>query len=193
MKKIIALFLFLIICLSGCDKVSTTSNESAVNTLIQDFDVAVSWANYSDDDKIYSHALNTDKMIISSVQHLPIYKFDTLKDLKQFKDAFGETLSMKNGYDEVPSFEVATAKYDDVFFEENTLMLVYVVANNSSHRYGVNSIFCDEKSFCIHIEETTGLKLVDTAMAGWFVTVAVADSAVTNCTEFDADLNNIEN
>lgn len=27
-------------------------------------------------------------------------------------------------------------------------------------------------------------------MAGWFVTVAVPDSMVEHCTEFDADLNN---
>ena len=42
----------------------------------------------------------------------------------------------------------------------------------------------------MHIAETTNAEEVDTAMAGWFVTVAVSDELIMNCTEFDADLNN---
>ena len=154
------------------------------------FDIAVSYANWTEESEIYFGALNKDKMAISSVQHLPIYKFDTFEELEQFKLAFGETLSMEHGWDEVSSFNDTTATYDKNFFEDNTLMLVYVSANNSSHRYGVSEIFCDGTHFCIHIEETTGLEEVDTAMAGWFITVAVPDSMVAKCTEFDADLNN---
>ena len=97
---------------------------------------------------------------------------------------------MDGSWDEVPSFNNATAKYDSAFFEDNSLMLIYVSANNSTHRFKVHSIGYDEKSFCVHIAETTNAEEVDTAMAGWFVTVAVSDELIMNCTEFDADLNN---
>ncbi len=171
----------------------TENNQINNSAKGQDFDVVLSFANYTDASEIYFGALNRGKMAISSIQHLPIYKFNTFEDLEQFKLTFGEIFSMKSGWDEVPSFNDATIKYDKTFFEENTLLLVYVSSNNSTHRFGVNNIFCDGKSFSIHLEETTKAETVDTAMAGWFVTVAVTDSMIENCTEFDADLDNFEN
>ena len=80
--------------------------------------------------------------------------------------------------------------YDETFFDENTLLLVYVGANSGTYRFGVSSVFCAENSFCIHIEQTNNPEVVTDDMAGWFITVAVPDSMVENCTEFDADLNN---
>ena len=156
----------------------------------QVYDVALSFANWTDDSKIYTSSLNLSKMQSNSIKHLPIYKFDSLKDLKQFKESFGDILTMDNGWDEVPSFNEATAKYDAKFFEDNCLMLVYVSASNSTHRFGLGSIGWDEKSFCINVVETTGKEFVDAAMAGWFLTVAVSKDSIATCTEFDADLNN---
>ena len=160
------------------------------STNVHSFESTVSYANWAEASEIYFGALNREKMAISSVQHLPIYRFDTLNDLEQFKRTFGDTFTMDGSWDEVPSFNNATAKYDSAFFEDNSLMLIYVSANNSTHRFKVHSIGYDEKSFCVHIAETTNAEEVDTAMAGWFVTVAVSDELIMNCTEFDADLNN---
>lgn len=154
------------------------------------YDVTLSFANWTDDSKIYTSSLNLSKMQSNSIQHLPIYKFDSLKDLKQFKETFNDILTMDSGWDEVPSFNEATAKYDTKFFEDNCLMLVYVSASNCTHRFVLGSIGWDEKSFCINVVETTGEELVDEAMAGWFLTVAVEKETIASCTEFDADLNN---
>lgn len=157
------------------------------------FDIAISYANWADKSEIYTNALNTDKMTISSVRHLPIYKFDTLEDLEQFKLNFDEVFNMNASYDEIPSFEHTTGDYSETFFEENTLMLVYVGANSGTYRFGVNSVFCDGTSFCIHVEQVNKPEVVTCDMAGWFITGAVPDSMVANCTEFDADLiNNFE-
>ena len=152
------------------------------------FDITISYANYAE----ISGGLNADKMAVSSVRHLPIWKFDTLKEVEQFKQ-LNDKFTFDSGYDEIVSFNDTVAKYDATFFEENSLMLVYVAANSGSYRYGVNSVFCDDASFCIHIEQTNNPEVGTTDMAGWFITVAVPDSMVENCTEFDADLNNIEN
>ena len=78
----------------------------------------VAFANWSEDSRIYARALNSGKMIISSVQHLPVYKIDTKAELDSFKKDFGDILSMDGSYDEVPSFEYITATYDDSFFSE---------------------------------------------------------------------------
>lgn len=170
---------------------SSISNVGSTDSSnVQTFESTVSYANWAEASEIYFGSLNKDKMAISSIKHLPIYRFDTLNDLEQFKQTFGGIFTMDGSWDEVPSFNNATAKYDSAFFEDNSLILVYVSANNSTHRFKVHSIGYDEKSFCVHIAETTNAEAVDTAMAGWFVTVAVSDELIKNCTEFDADLNN---
>ena len=177
---------------SGGDSVESAINEiQRSGTPIEEaFDIAVSYANWDNEREIYFGALNKDKMVYSSVQHLPIYKFDTLEDLEQFKLTFGEVLAMDNGFNEVPSFNDTTAHYDETFFKENTLMLVYVGASSGSYIFGVNSVFCDGRSFCIHVEQINDPEVATDDMAGWFVTAAVPDNMIANCTEFDADLNN---
>lgn len=161
---------------------------SDVNEL---FDIAVSYANWTENREIYFLGLNADKLSINSVQHLPIFKFDTLQELENFKTKYADVLSMNSGYGEVSSFNETTEKYDSTFFEENTLMLTYVTSGSGSDRFGVNSIFCDGNSFVIHVEQTNSPEIGTCDMAGWFITVAVPDSMVKNCTSFDADFNNI--
>ena len=60
------------------------------------------------------------------------------------------------------------------------------------HQLGVR-VYCDGKSFCVHVQQINNPKIHTDDMAGWFITIAVPDSMVETCTEFDADLNNIEN
>lgn len=189
MKKRIAgiLALICVLALVGCGQQEQLEDNSGVD---EAFDIAISYANWSESDEVYFRALNKEKMVISGIQHLPIHKLDTLEDLEQFKLTFGEVLTMDNGYDEVPSFNDVTAKYDKAFFEENTLMLVYVGANSGSYRFRVNNVFCDGSALCIHVEQVNNPETVTEDMAGWFVTVAVPDSIIENCTAFDADLNN---
>ena len=202
MNRLIALVLVLVCVLGlvGCNTTipsastpvekPTNKVQSGGTPVEEAFEIAVSYANWTEESEIYFGELNKEKMVISSVQHLPIYKFNTLEELEQFKLAFGEVLTMDSGYDEVPSFNDITTNYDETFFDENTLLLVYVGANSGTYRFGVSSVFCAENSFCIHIEQTNNPEVVTDDMAGWFITVAVPDSMVENCTEFNADLNN---
>ena len=80
------------------------SQQQQKNPHNQVYDVALSFANWTDDSKIYTSSLNLSKMQSNSIQHLPIYKFDTVEDLMQFKTLFGNILTMDSGWDEIPSF-----------------------------------------------------------------------------------------
>ena len=153
------------------------------------FAVSVSYANWTEESNLYFGALNKEKMVISSVLHLPIYKFDTLADLNQFKKNISDILSVDASYDEMPSFNDTTSDYDEAFFENNTLLLVYVSSGSGTYRYGVESIFCENDSFCVQIKQLNLPEVVTMDMAGWFVTVAVPDYVVEDCNEFDAFMN----
>ena len=187
MKKLICfLFAFLfLLSAAGC------GGKPIDTTWMENPDTTVSEVGISDTEALYSGALNADKMAISSVIHFPIYKFDTLEELTQFKDSLEhpESLSSRSyKYDEMPSFNEVTAQYDETFFSENTLLLVYVGAHTGTYRFAVDTITGDGTSLCVQIAETTHAELVTCDTSGWFITVAVPDSAAATYTEFDAVL-----
>jgi len=182
MKKLICFpfaFLFLLSA-AGC------GGKPIDTTWMEDPDTTVS--RVSSSEVLDSGALNEDRMTISSVLHFPIYKFDTLEELTQFKDSLDYPEMLSFAYDEVPPFNEVTAKYDEAFFSENTLLLVYVVASTGTYRFAVDTITGDGTGLCVHIAETTHAEVVTADMAGWFITVAVPDSAAATYTEFDAVL-----
>ena len=161
-----------------------TEETAAVDT---PYEATLAHVNYiSKNDAIFTGALNSDKMAISSVQHLPIRKFDSKEALDAFKAEFADDLS-KQSRDEVPSFETVSAKYDEDFFASHTLFIVYVQASSGSCRYEVGSVYNDGKNFAVHAEVTRSPRTAD--MRGWFLCVAVDKDSVKNCTSFDADLN----
>lgn len=160
------------------------------------FDVTVSYAGGANSGALYSDALNRDKMAISSARHLPIYKIDTRDELDLFVGNYigiSNSAVLNAGWDEVPYFTATLSQYDDAFFAENTLMLVYVSCRNCTHRFDVDSIYRDSQTLYISVEETTGAEVVDDAMADWFIAVAVPDNMVETCKQFDAELGNFRN
>ena len=180
-KPICFLFAFLLLLsAAGC------GGKPIGTPWMEDPDTTVS--RVSSSEALDSGALNEDQMAISSVLHFPIYKFDTLEALTQFKDSLDYPEMLSLAYDEVPSFNEVTAKYDEAFFSESTLLLVYAVAHTGSYRFAVDAISGDGTSLCVQIAETTHAEVVTDDMAGWFITVAVPDSAAAAYTEFDAVL-----
>lgn len=187
MKKLICfLFAFLfLLSAAGC------GGKPIDTTWMENPDTTVTEVGTFGMEKLYSAALNAEQMTISSVIHFPIYKFDTLEELTQFKDSLEHPERLSTSlykYDGIPSFNEATAKYDEAFFSENTLLLVYVVASTGTYRFAVDTITGDGTGLCVHIAETTHAEVVTDDMAGWFITVAVPDSAAATYTEFDAVL-----
>ena len=178
--------------ITGSRRDAYFASVSAGSAVGESFDFAVCYAGWTSESEIYTNALNKDKMAISSVQHLPIYKVGTLEELEQFQLAFGNTLTMDSGYDEVPSFHDTVSQYDETFFKENSLLLVYVGASSGSFRFGVNSVFCDGDTLCVHVEQTNSPEICTDDMAGWLITVPVSDSMIENCAVFDADLDNFK-
>jgi len=146
----------------------------------------VAYANWTGDYSVFLQSLNGDKMMISSVQHLPVYKFDTKEELDSFKSEFKDILTMDQGYDEVPSFDYITAAYDDSFFSKYSLMLSYVQANSGSYRYGVSDVYCEDKAFCMYIDQLNNPESYTEDMAGWFVVVEVDKEDIADCETFDA-------
>ncbi|MBR0341342.1 MAG: hypothetical protein IJH64_03745, partial [Oscillospiraceae bacterium] len=146
----------------------------------------VVYAGWTEDGRILSECLNPSAMAISSVRHLPIYKFETRADLDRFIENFQD---LDQGYDDVPSFNEIALSYDDSFFENYAVILAYVTASSGSYRFDIQEVIIDGSSFCIDVVRTKNHPKVGTAdMAGWFVIAEVLDSDIAGVAVFDAKL-----
>ncbi len=187
MKKLICfLFAFLfLLSAAGC------GGKAVDNTWMENPDTTVSEIGVSRIETLYSGALNADDLLGYGDRHFPIYKFDTLEELTQFKDSLENPERLSTSlykYDGIPSFNEATEQYDETFFSENALLLVYVVASSGTYRFAVDAVTGDGGSLCVHIAETTHAEIVTDDVSGWFITVAIPDSAAAGYSEFDAVL-----
>lgn len=159
------------------------------DSLHQQYDIAVYYAGGDMErlDPIAAEAENALEIASSSQLHLPVVKFDTQQELEDFCWKY-VNVATTSGWDEVPSFQSVAAKYDEAFFENNTLLLVYVSCGNCTHRFDVNHVFAGRGAVSIRVNETTGAEVVDDAIACWFITVTIPKSTAEQCTGFDAIL-----
>ena len=151
----------------------------------------VAYANYTEDSRIFS-CLNAEKLAISSVQHLPVFKFDTKEDLDRFKDTFRDSFTFDHGYDEMPSFNEVTAGYDESFFAEMTVILAYVPASSGSFRFDIQEVVFSGAALCLNVVQINRPEAYTADMSGWFVIAEVLDEVVVGCTEFDAKIVELE-
>lgn len=158
----------------------------------REFTAAVSWANYAEDSALYATSLNRDQMYQSSIRHLPVWQVNNTTELAGWKETFGGILTLNHGYDEVPSFSAVTAEMDESFFRQQRALLVYVPSNSCSYRYMINSIALYGQQLCVHVQQANDPEAVDSAMAGWLMTVTIPKEMLEGITVFDADLNNLQ-
>ena len=153
-------------------------------------DIIQSWAGWAGEGVVWEGCLNALKLQYSNVQHLPIHKFDTRQELDAFMANVGEFLSMNDSSKGVPAFTGTASRYDDSFFEDYSLMLVYIPSGNSGRTFRVSGIEVNHynASFVMHIEETASAQIKEPKQSGWFMTAAVPNSMIADCTNFDAEL-----
>ena len=153
---------------------------------LSEVNTQVAFCNYTDVADIYLNCLNYDWMYYSAMRYLPMYKFETKKELDHFKTMFQNQLTFDQAYDEVPSFNAVTADYDEEFFSEHTLIMVYVEANTCSLRYGVRDVSFDGSSLCVNVIQTNYPSSYDEMMAGWAIFAEFRKSEIKNCKNFNA-------
>lgn len=129
---------------------------------------------------------NVDMMVISSAQHLPLFKIDDATELSAFKTKYLEKAGLNTRYSDQPSFLEAVAKYGSPFFSHHDLIVVYLEANSGGNRYAIGNIAVTNGIYLASITKTvTG---VTTDMAGWLVAIETSDSFTSSCTFFDSIL-----
>lgn len=146
------------------------------------------WVNYGGSDTFYFGSLNRDKLSTNSVKHLPLYKMDSLSELEQFKANFAGDFQFEQSHGEYESFETATADINEEYFDTYSLFIIYVSANSSSYKYGIEKAIVEGENYNIYVHQSNNPEIVSDDMAGWFILLTTPKSQIDGCTVFDAQM-----
>ena len=145
---------------------------------------------YTEDLRLADGCLNTqviaETLHLSSVLHLPVFRFDSAADLAAFLDGYGDVLGVDEGHDGAPSLREAAAAYDDAFFKENCLLAAYMTAGSGSFRYGAEVVYDGADFVCVYVNKTNDPAVYTDDLAGWLVLAPQKKSDLRKCGTYDA-------
>ena len=150
-----------------------------------EWDLAYAAHGVGNDALFWDNALNKSKANSDSVQHLPIFKFETIQEFEAFKTGALRGFGLNEGHNDVPSFINITAELDEEFFKDSTLFLIYVPATSGSVRHSVSEAAVEDGVFTAEIKAESP-PAVTMDLVSWFLTVKVNKEYVSGCTEFNA-------
>ncbi len=149
-------------------------------------------------EKFYSHFLRVDgtgdgyntvwkyaanrMSPISSIQFLPLVVINDREDLASFTEGTKEHF----GYDRyLKEYYGIIEKYDEKYFEENSLFITYVAEGSGSVSHYVPRIYRENGYVRVFVSKLVP-EVGTMDMAGWFGFVEVEKSDISDIVEFDA-------
>ena len=150
------------------------------------FVVNTAWAGYSDDEELNQIETPTDY----SVRNLPVRVVLSEWGIENFKKRFGTKVDLSGTNGEMQSFEQAIAKYNDEWFKENALAIVYVRSGSSNLRYTVERI--DSANYGgalrIFVKSAPVAEVGNTVMGGYWLLVELGQDLLSGEGYVDAVL-----
>ena len=148
--------------------------------------ITTSRVAWTDEAAVFDGALNKDNLNKEGEKHFAVYVMDTMQDFEDFTTNYGEIFSITQSYNDSLSFmdTVAKAQYQEGFFAEHSLLIVYV-DTNADMKVEVDQVKVEGDSVCVYVNEKGGSETTKDK-AGWFITVAFTDEEIATYTMFDA-------
>lgn len=131
----------------------------------------VCYVNWSDDAAVFDKAINKEHFTQSSLQHLPLYRIDDGDDYQSFFSDFFSILELESDYNGEPGFCELTEHCREEFFEDNSLLIVYISANSGSLRFDLSKVVGAGDELAILVKQVNNPEICTDDMAGWFLTV----------------------
>lgn len=129
--------------------------------------------------------LNLDKMAISSVRHIPVMLIGSSAELAEFIEEGRAHYQLDQPYGETGAFSAIADEYDDAFFEENALVILFATETSGSIRHTVEDVRVEGGALSVLVTATAP-EIGTDDMADWFIVVSLEKSVVSGCSAFDA-------
>lgn len=133
-------------------------------------------------DYILAECVDSEKMAISSVQYLPLMIFASRGDLDSFVTESSDYFALDQEYNSDPSFKETAEGYDNVFFEDHVLAVVYILEGSGSNRHSIGDISYENDILSIPVKRIVP-EIGTTDMADWFIFISIDKSDYKKCAE----------
>ncbi len=147
------------------------------------------WVGYSPDgyNAMVDRAENRDtERRYGNIEHLtPVVMLETKSEFDDFYREMSAYFQFEQSWVDSGPFSAEAERFDKAFFSENTLLIAYLEEPTTSNRHAIEEVRIENGVLEIRIcrsKPQTG----DSAMAGWFMSVAVPKETITGCTGYDA-------
>lgn len=130
--------------------------------------------------------LNADTLAISAVRHIPVMRIDSAEDLASFIEEGKAYFQFDQTFGEFEAFSTVAEKYDDAFFAENALLILYTTETSGAVRHTVEKVTLSDGALTLFVSATQPEEFGTTDMADWFIVVALEKDVLSDATAFDA-------
>ncbi len=145
-----------------------------------------SWVGWTNGERLLAFAENATLLDDNSQSHLPARMLRSVEDLRAFREDFADVFQFSVKWDEFLSFDAKASQYDDAFFAENVLILLYVEATSGSYRFAVDRTIVNRDAVCVYIKQLNNPECVTDDMAGWLIAVPVSRKELPTDVQVDA-------
>lgn len=151
--------------------------------------------DYEDELKMEKEAVNADQLSLSHKRSFPMYRFDTKEELDTFIQKYSDGMSLDKGGNGYPSFTELTSEeagYDSKFFEKNSILAVYVFAENLDFRASLAAQGIDSTKpggvyqLSVSIKGAWPIDENKETQAGYFLLYDVSDEELAKASSLDA-------
>ena len=174
MKKII--LIIMAVLLAGCRKESGILQKDSV---MQRKDPVTVWVNYTENEKMFSEG-----SAISNEGSLPGFVIKSRGELEEFYMNFRDILTLDYNGGEA-DFAAIMNDYDDSFFRDNYLVMVYNIASSGSFRYSFDKAEISDRKLTLRIKQINDPEVYTCDMSGWLTLVPFTREQLKDVDTYD--------
>lgn len=146
---------------------------------------AVGFGDYKDYDKMIEAGAYIDaEYKVNPFGYFPLLKITSKSELESIKAKMDGILNFVKGS---PTFDDITSKYDDAYFEDNTLLLIYAISPSTTAGFSVESVNVQDGKLTVGITEIFP-DAGSSVYCSWLVGVDVPKSVTNDVNTFEAKL-----
>ncbi len=122
---------------------------------------------------------------LSSIRTLPVIRITSVRELESFKDNMSTYMDFTASYTDAVSFNDNAQRYDDEYFDEKALILVYVSAGSSADRFTLEYADMLNGILTLGIMEISP-EVGDMVRQGWIICVELPNKSLDGINIIDA-------
>lgn len=172
--------LLVLVCLVGALITSYLQNPP-----VPTYDAYISWVGYTEDDVLAGSVVNGDQLADEGAIPLMVVNNGAEADAL-VTTLTNAGLTADGRYNDSTPLQTVLKKFDDDFYSESALLVVYLTESSGSIRHRVGSITAEDGRLAVSIVASSPSNPITDDMAGWLIVIPYAKVNLEGVTSYEA-------